>query len=97
MTWQGVLKTLTDYTTYALATAFGCFFVLSIVVGIVQRVMGVLMPLWIVCATGMLRYAVAGWFGGLIVIPIFLFFGGAYVAVVESPVAPNKALVPIPD
>jgi hypothetical protein len=90
MTLQEVIKTLTDYTTYALVAAFGCFFVLSIVVGIVQHLRkrelwdtsatGVLMLLWIVCATGMLGYAVAGRFGGLIVIPTFLFFGGAYGA-----------------
>jgi len=79
------LRTLTDYATYALMAAFLAFFALSIVVGIIQHVhkrelwdtpaLPVLMLLWIVTASGLLAYAVAGRFGILIIIPVFLIFG----------------------
>ena len=79
------LKTFTDYATYAWMAAFLVFFVLSIVVGIIQHIrkrelwdtpaLAVLMLLWIVAASGLLAYAIAGRFGSVIVIPVFLIFG----------------------
>jgi len=69
--------------------AFVAFFVLSIVVGIIQHVrkrelwdtpaLPVLMLSWIVAASGLLANAIAGRFGSVIVIPVFLIFGAAFL------------------
>lgn len=81
------LKAFTDYATYGWMATFFAFFVLSIIVGIIQHVrkrelwdtpaLPVLMLLWIVVAFGIAAYAVAGRFGSVIVMPVFLIFGAA--------------------
>lgn len=86
---HNALSMLADFGTGLWMVSGAVFFVLSIVVGIVQHVrkrelwdapglaLGVLGVCWAVLAVGGLGYAVAGRFGSIIAIPAFLFFGGA--------------------